>query len=50
MRAEVDRELGKINDLYHERCRDYAQMVTDECEDEVSKNSAGKNPAVASIA
>lgn len=48
MRAEVDRELGKINDLYHERCRDYAQMVTDECEDEVSKNSAGKDPAVAS--
>lgn len=47
MRAEVDRELGKINDLYHERCRDYAQMVTEECEDEVSKTSAGKEPAAA---
>lgn len=42
MRETVDKELRKINDLYQERCRDYAQMVSDECEGEVSKSSAGE--------
>lgn len=41
MRAEVDLELGKVNDLYNERCRDFAQMVSDECEGEISKTVAG---------
>lgn len=44
MRETVDKELQKINDLYQERCRDYAQMVSDECESEVSKSSAGEAP------
>lgn len=42
MRTEVDQELLKINDLYDKRCRDYAQMVSDECEEEVSKATAGE--------
>lgn len=46
MKAEVDQELSKINDLYHERSRDYAQMVSDECEGEVSKAVAGKMRAL----
>lgn len=44
MRETVDKELQKINDLYQERCRDYAQMVSDECEGEISKSSAGETP------
>lgn len=44
MRETVDKELRKINDLYQERCRDYAQMVSDECEGEISKASAGEAP------
>lgn len=44
MRAEVDQELRKIDDLYQERCSDYAQMVSEECEGEVTKASAGKQP------
>lgn len=44
MRTEVDLELLKINDLYDKRCRDYAQMVSDECEEEVSKATAGERP------
>eukprot|EP00752_Nemacystus_decipiens_P001485 g1459.t1 len=40
MRREVDLELSKISDLYQERCRDYAMMVADECEDEVNKDVA----------
>ena len=45
MRAEVDHELLKINDLHEKRCRDYAQMVSDECEEEISKATAGERPA-----
>ncbi|CAB1114152.1 unnamed protein product [Ectocarpus sp. CCAP 1310/34] len=37
MRAEVDQEMRKISDLYQERCRDYARMVSDECDGEDSK-------------
>ncbi|CAM9176054.1 unnamed protein product [Ectocarpus sp. 6 AP-2014] len=37
MRAEVDQEMQKISDLYQERCRDYATMVSDECDGEDSK-------------
>ncbi|CAN0259132.1 unnamed protein product, partial [Ectocarpus sp. 13 AM-2016] len=37
MRAEVDQEMRKISDLYQERCRDYATMVSDECDCEDSK-------------
>lgn len=44
MRETVDKELRKISDLYQDRCQDYAQMVSDECEGEVSKASAGKVP------
>lgn len=42
MRTELDQELRKIHDLYQERCRDYAQMVSDECEGEVSKAVSGE--------
>lgn len=42
MRAEVDKEMGKIHELYEERCRDYGQMVSDGCEGEVSKKVAGE--------
>lgn len=42
MRAEVDQQLHSINNLYQEHCKDYAQMVSDECEGEISKASAGK--------
>lgn len=44
MRETVDRELRKISDLYQDRCRDYAQMVSDECEGEVSKAATGEVP------
>ncbi|CAM9795518.1 unnamed protein product [Scytosiphon promiscuus] len=37
MRSAVDQELRKIGDLYQERCRDYASMVSDECEASISK-------------
>ncbi|CAM9308136.1 unnamed protein product [Ectocarpus fasciculatus] len=40
MRAEVEQEMRKISDLYQERCRDYATMVSDECDDEDSKAAA----------
>lgn len=42
MRAEMDTEKQKLSELYQERCRDYAQMVCDEREDEVTKKVAGK--------
>lgn len=42
MRAEVDQEMRKISDLYEERCRDYATMVSDECDGEDSKAATGK--------
>lgn len=44
MRAEVDQELQKINDLYDKRCRDYAHMVSEECDSEESKAVAGERP------
>ncbi|CAM9152087.1 unnamed protein product [Hapterophycus canaliculatus] len=40
MRSEVDQELRKIGNLYQEHCRDYAQMVSDECEESISKAAA----------
>lgn len=42
MRTELDAELRKVSDLYQERCRDYALMVSDECEGEISKQVSGK--------
>lgn len=48
MRAEVDQELRKIGDLYQERCRDYATMVSDDCEASISKAVAGKKPILRS--
>lgn len=42
MRAEVDKEMGKVQELYEERCRDYGQMVSDECEGAVSKKVDGE--------
>lgn len=42
MRMELDQELRKVDGLYEERCRDYAQMVSDDCEAEVSKAVSGE--------
>lgn len=42
MRAEIEVELQKVDDLYERRCRDYAQMVSDEVEEETTKAVTGK--------
>lgn len=45
LKSEVDGEVRKLNDLYAERCQDYAQMVSDECEADVSKRVKGATNA-----